>query len=316
MDVQTPAMRLLHSRNATPAILSAKALEAATKVSSAALHETVCEFSKPRHFQYQAAENRASGERIAQRLSAFECDIEFQGDYRNVVALPRNVRGPLTLVCSHYDTVPGTPGADDNGSAIAAMLECARVLKGMGAPVGFVCFNCEEDGLLGSEDFVKRWVASNPRRIASVHVLEMIGFCSHAPGSQKLPVGLPIQLPDQGDFLGLLANRDSALLLDCAMTATRAAVPHLPRVGMEAPDGTEQFFPVLLRSDHAPFWRARIPALMWTDTAEYRNPHYHEPSDQPDTLDYHFLAQVTSGLVASVLAVSESLDPRPGSDQN
>jgi hypothetical protein len=74
----------------------------------------------------------------------------------------------------------------------------------------------------------------------------------------------------------------------------------LPLLGLEVMDGVEQGLPVLLRSDHAPFWEARIPALMWTDTSEFRNPHYHQPTDTPETLDYEFLARVTRALVGCV----------------
>ncbi len=294
-------MRLSHSFDTAPAEIATASTEAIARVSAEALRKCVEALAMPRHYTAQRAANQRAGEWIAARLTEYGCEVDMQGRYENVVALPRDVKGPLTLICSHYDTVPETPGADDNGSAVAAMLEVARVLQGTGASVGFVCFNCEEDGLLGSIDFVEQWVPRNPGRIAAVHVLEMVGFCSHAPGSQQVPPGLPIQLPDRGDFLGLLANRDSGAVLAKAVSAASGALPEFPVVGLEVPDGLEQFLPVLLRSDHAPFWQARIPALMWTDTSEFRNPHYHQPSDTPETLDYAFLADVTRALVVAVM---------------
>ncbi len=294
-------MRLIHSTQLAAARPSQGTADLIQKVSAKSLQGFVEALAYPRHYVAQAEANRRAAGQIAEVLASFGYEVQRQGFYGNVVALPRGYAGPLTLVGSHYDTVPATPGADDNGSAIAGMLECARVLAGRGAPVGFVSFNCEEDGLLGSAEFVKDWVPGYRGGVVAVHVLEMIGFASSAPGSQRVPPGLPITLPDRGDFLGLLSNQDSGALLDATVRAARAAVPEFPVIGLDVPDGAEQFFPVLLRSDHAPFWDARIPALMWTDTSEFRNANYHQSTDTPDTLDYEFLANVTRALVASVL---------------
>jgi hypothetical protein len=294
-------MRLLSSAETDPAPLSILARERAGKVNPQALRAYVEHLAEPRHFLAQPEANRRAAAWIVDLLREWGCDVEWQGGYGNVVALPKGVEGPLTLVCSHYDTVPATPGADDNGSAIAAMLECARLLQGTGAPVGYVCFNCEEDGLLGSIEFVRDWVPAHRGRLRDAHVLEMVGFASHVPHSQRVPPGLPIELPDCGDFLGLLANRDSGGMLPLSLARARAAVPDLPVLGLEVVDGMEQLLPVLLRSDHAPFWQARLPAMMWTDTSEFRNPHYHQPTDTPDTLDYDFLARVTRALIGAVV---------------
>jgi hypothetical protein len=115
--------------------------------------------------------------------------------------------------------------------------------------------------------------------------------------------GTPIQTPTVGDFLGLVGTYGSRQLLNHVLaTADGHAVPvqglFLPDVPLEM---IERISHHLLRSDHAPFWRAGLPALMWTDTAEFRNPHYHRPTDTPVTLDYEFLAGVTRLLVHAVL---------------
>ena len=115
-----------------------------------------------------------------------------------------------------------------------------------------------------------------------------------------MPTGLPIELPDRGDFLGLLADERSAAAMRRIMEHAGAAVPELPITGLEVVPGAERAFPVLARSDHVPFWRANIPAVMWTDTAEFRNPNYHRETDTPDTLDYLFLKRVTQALITSL----------------
>ncbi len=124
-----------------------------------------------------------------------------------------------------------------------------------------------------------------------------------APGSQRNPSPL-IQAPTVGDFLGLVGIHRSRPILDHVLaTASCHTVPvqglYLPDVPLEL---VLQISHHLLRSDHAPFWRAGLPALMWTDTAEFRNPHYHRPTDTPETLDYEFLAGVTRLLVHVVLS--------------
>lgn len=208
-----------------------------------------------------------------------------------------------------YDSVPMTPGADDNGSAVAAMLGCAEAcaLWRPNPAVAFVAFNREEDGLLGSRDFVRSYLPKAGLRVCCAHVLEMVGFARDEPGSQRLPPGLPIRVPDKGDFLGLLANRHSSAPMNFALRQAATYLPEFPVLGLDVKLGLERFFPVLGRSDHAPFWEMKIPAVMWTDTSEFRNDNYHRATDTPDTLNYGFLAQVTRLLIATVIAQAEDL---------
>jgi hypothetical protein len=207
------------------------------------------------------------------------------------------------LVCGHYDSVGGCPGADDNASAIAAMLGCAQVCASISPrpAVGFVSFNREEDGMLGSQDFIQ-WLIASTVKAKCAHVLEMVGYASHAAGSQRLPPGLPVQVSDTGNFLALLANRSSYRVLDAVLAQASTYLPALPVIGLRVTPRLKKYFPVLLRSDHAPFWQRRMPATMWTDTSEFRNPFYHQPGDKPNTLDYGFLRSVTQLLVAAVLS--------------
>ncbi len=268
-------------------------------VEEAELREHVGWLSSRRHFRAQPRENQRIGDRLGELLSSFGYRVEVQGPYRNVIAYPRD-QGPCTLVCAHYDSVPTTPGADDNGSGVAALLACARALKHPN--VGFVAFNCEEDGMLGSSDFVESFLPSGRLVVERAHVLEMIGFCSHERGSQRRPVRVPIPMPDVGDFLGLLGSGGSNRMVDELVRTADARIPELRVVGLKTYLGVDRLLPVLHRSDHSPFWKAGIPSVLWTDTAEFRNPNYHGSGDRPATLDYGFLRRVTELLLASASA--------------
>jgi Zn-dependent M28 family amino/carboxypeptidase len=277
-------------------------IDALASVSEAELRDAVLVVSKPRHMLHQRAENRRTAEYVAGALEEYGYAVEIEGELRNVVATPRStVAHPLVLVGAHYDSVPGTPGADDNASGIAGMLAAARALARLepAAPVGFVAWNGEEDGLLGSVEFVARRRAGGGAPIAAVHVLEMIGYASREPGSQRMPIAVP-GAPDVGDFIGLIGNQRSNHLIELAVKQGEAVVPELPVVGLKVYLGLEGWLPVLHRSDHSPFWKAQIRAMLWTDTAEFRNPNYHRATDTPETLDYGFLRRVTQLVVATV----------------
>src|SRR6266508_2580320 len=223
----------------------------------------------PRHFEREPEENKNTAVWIAAQFQSWGYPVELQGSWWNVVALPKNVSVPLVLVCAHYDSVGGCAGADDNASALAAMLGCAKACAAISPrpDVGFVSFNREEDGMLGSQDFVQWLTASSQVHVECVHVLEMVGYASDAPGSQRVPPGLPVQVSDQGNFLALLANHGSYRALDSVLARASTYLPGFPVVGLRVTSTLAKFFPVLLRSDHAPFWQRRIPTTMWTDTS-------------------------------------------------
>jgi hypothetical protein len=131
----------------------------------------------------------------------------------------------------------------------------------------------------------------------------MVGYVSREPGSQRNPVPV-IQAPTVGDFLGLVGTYGSRLLVDHVVAMADSHAVHVQ--GLFLPDvPLEMIVRIshhLLRSDHTPFWQEGIPALMWTDTSEFRNPRYHLPTDTPETLDYEFLAGVSRLLVHAVLS--------------
>ncbi len=275
-------------------------------VSESELRAWVERLSVPRHFVMEPDENERAALWIASLLQSWGYQVELQGPWRNVVALPKNLSGPITLVGAHYDSVSGCPGADDNASAVAAMLGCAKACAGESqGRNAFVSFNREEDGLMGSQDFVEWLESAGKLRVVQAHILEMVGFASDEPGTQKTPGGLPIKIPDTGNFLGLLANKVSHQMLGGVLACASTYLPQFPVISLHVTLGLEKHFPVLLRSDHAPFWAAQIPATMWTDTSEFRNPYYHQPGDKPHTLNYPFLRAVTQLLVASVLEESK-----------
>jgi Zn-dependent M28 family amino/carboxypeptidase len=249
----------------------------------------------PRHYVAERQANVRARDLLLKLLQTFGYSPQLQGAYDNIVVTSSGAEGkPYLLLGAHYDSVPGTPGADDNGSAVAVCLECARLLKEnrIGSTM-IVFFNREEDGLLGSKDFVAHLGAQAQEAIAEAHIFEMVGFCNHAPRSQRLPPGLPgFAAPDVGDFLALIANRHSNAIGEALLKLAASYVPQFPVLALKMYLGIERFFGDLHRSDHAPFWEAGIPSLMWTDTSEFRNPHYHRASDTPDTLDYDFVARV------------------------
>jgi hypothetical protein len=203
------------------------------------------------------------------------------------------------LLGAHYDAVPGTPGADDNASGVAVLLTAAQAI-GRREEVCYVAFNGEECGFVGSRAFIG---GLGHHRLEQVHVLEMVGFTSHAPGSQKNPIPT-ISTPTVGDFLGLVGTHRSQHLLDHALACAGHSV--VPVQGLYLPDLPLRSMQLAVvhafRSDHAPFWEVGIPALMWTDTAEFRNPNYHQPTDTPETLDYLFMAEVAKLLAHVVLS--------------
>src|SRR6266516_3612252 len=266
------------------------------------LRQWVERLAVPRHFDLEREENKNTALWIAAQFQGLGYPVELHGSWWNVAVLPEEVSGPLTLVCAHYDSVGGCPGADDNASAVAAMLGCAKACASLSPrpAVGFVSFNREEDGMLGSQDFVQ-WLTASTVKSKCAHVLEMVGYASDAAGSQRVPPGLPVQVSDTGNFLALLANRSSYRILDAVLAQASTYLPALPVIGFRVTPRLKKYFPVLLRSDHAPFWQRRMPATMWTDTSEFRNPFYHQPGDTPHTRDYGFLRSVTQLLAACVL---------------
>lgn len=294
-------MLVAHSKNRRPKATDAAIADVLRGVSSEKLRAYVDVLAFPRHYVAERKANVHARDLLLRLLRSFGYTPHLQGSYDNIVATSGDLQeGPFLLLGAHYDSVPGCPGADDNASAVAVCLECARLLKAndVGSTM-IVLFNREEDGLLGSREFV----AQSAGTVEEAHIFEMVGFCNRAPGSQKMPPGLPgVAAPDVGDFLGLLANRYSNAVAESLLTLTATYVPSFPVLALKIYLRIERYFGDLLRSDHTPFWEAGIASLMWTDTSEFRNPNYHRASDTPDTLDYEFLSKVTQLALARAIS--------------
>jgi Peptidase family M28 len=209
----------------------------------------------------------------------------------------------LVIVSAHYDC--WYLGADDNASGIAVLLEAARILAQAPPPartIRLLAFDREEEGLLGSRRYAERHRGD---RVALVINLDGVGYSDSTPGSQESLPGLVT--PSTGDFLAVVGSGGSRTALSQAAALSSQMPDPVFVVGVITP-GDSRYPGVgdLLRSDHAWFWVADVPALFFTDTANFRNPHYHEPTDLPDTLDYDFLervAMLTIGAAAAFAGV-------------
>jgi Zn-dependent M28 family amino/carboxypeptidase len=223
----------------------------------------------------------------------------------NLLATVPTTAGVSTyyVVGAHYDTIPGTPGADDNASAVAVLLELAGRLRRAGpkAPVLFAAFTLEEPpayltGHQGSRIFV-RSCQRNGDRVLGAIILEMVGYT--APRQRYPFLSRWPGYPRQGNFIGIIGNWRSLRLGRAVLRGFRRN-KRLPAESLFLPfDG--RILPETRLSDHASFWDAGLPALMVTDTAFFRNPNYHLPSDTIDTLDFTFMAELVKSLELALL---------------
>lgn len=227
------------------------------------------------------------------------------------------------LVAAHYDTVASSPGADDNASGMAVVLEVARLFGSRSTPrtLQLAFFDKEEAGLLGSKAFVSK--ATRLQNLRGVIVMDMVGYACYTAGCQQYPVGLPVTPPsDKGDFLAVVGDTEHLPLLNAFQNSQmnlpialnkeqRSNIPPvltlpIPLKGLLAPD--------TLRSDHAPFWYQGVGAVLVTDTANLRTPHYHQPSDIPATIERSFFrgaAQIVVNATTTLLEQSKVLETQP-----
>ena len=214
------------------------------------------------------------------------------------------------ILGAHYDSVSGTVGADDNASAVAVQLETARQLHLLDKPVdkqeeincsiSFVSFALEEPPVYGTSYMGSRVYARNAKqekkKIDGMICLEMVGYRCDTPGCQDYPFPLMFfNYPDQGDFIGIVGNLRSRPLANSLHKAFQKN-PDLPVIKLTVPF-SGWIMPSVRLSDHASFWDQGYKAVMITDSAFYRNPHYHFPSDTMETLDYRFMAELVKSLV-------------------
>ncbi len=240
--------------------------------------------------------------------------------YHNLLATRPGTNYPdeHVLVIAHFDSVAVTPGADDNASGIAAMLELARIFQAQTfqRTVHFAAVNLEErqiegasldeTGLFGSRALAA-YARQNDWQVKGAIVYDTIAYAGEDK-PQQFPPGLPIQAPASGNFIAVIGNQASAALVQGYAQAIQQYQIPLPLLPLVVPSKGEAL-PDTRRSDHAPFWDAGYTAILLTDTANFRNPHYHQPTDTLDTLNLDFAAQVaraTGGLIAALAEIGES----------
>lgn len=228
-----------------------------------------------------------------------------EGD--NIEAELRGESSEIVIVGAHYDSVDESPGADDNASGVAGCLAIARRLARSHPhrTLRFVFFAAEEppnfkNASMGSLVYAKR-CHERGEKIAAMLSIESIGYYDARPKSQLYPAFLAPFFPSTGDFIAFAGNSGSrALVRQCAGAFRKHA--KFPSEGAAVPEVVEQ----IGWSDQWSFWQFGWPALMVTDTAPFRNPNYHRPSDTPDTLDYERTARVVEGLVGVTGALTSS----------
>jgi hypothetical protein len=238
---------------------------------------------------------------VSQEFSAYN------RGFRNLEAtLPGTTRPQeVVILGAHYDTAEDAPGADDNASGVAGVLELARAFAQarQARTIRFVFFPNEEPPSFPTANMGSRHYATAARarndQITAMLSIESIGYYDVEKGSQRYPFPLNLAYPDVGDFIGFVSNLKSGPLLRRAIMAFRAHAT-MPTQGAAAP----AWVPGVWWSDHWSFWREGYRAIMITDTAPYRNPFYHTPQDTADKLDYDRMARVVHGLTHVVRALA------------
>ncbi|MDH4301355.1 MAG: M20/M25/M40 family metallo-hydrolase [Nitrospira sp.] len=259
----------------------------------------------------------AAADLVSNRLAALGYPVTEQSyqaeglPVRNIIAERRGTEEPdrVIVVGAHYDTVVGSPGADDNASGVAVLLELARLHADthFRKTVRFVGFTLEEPPFfrsrhMGSRVYT-RALKERGERVEAMLCLESVGYYSQEPGSQSFPwpvFWLRWRYPSTGNFLTIVGNTDSRPLQEHVrdVLTSRMALPVETYTG-------PWWIPGVDWSDHGSFWNEGYPAVMLTDTALFRNPHYHSPSDLPERLDYPAMAELVRGLVQTLTSLDE-----------
>lgn len=219
----------------------------------------------------------------------------------NVEASIRGTKSPeqIILLGAHYDTVPGSPGANDNASGVAVLLALARRLPELKPErtVRLVFFVNEENPFssgiqMGSRVYAQRCKERGDNIVAMI-CIDSLGYYSDAAGSQKYPSFIGWQLPSRGNFVGFGSDLKNRGLLDQTVALFQKNA-QFPAIGVALDS------PAAGRSDHASFWEQGYPAVLMSDTSEFRDPNYHRRTDTPDHLDYASMARVTEGLLKTI----------------
>ena len=255
----------------------------------------------------------AASSYLARQLQDLGAEVEYETyewenrPYRNVVTAYRGdgAEDEVVVVGAHYDTAPNTPGADDNGSGCAALIEVARVLARTEhtRTIRFVLFANEEPPHYTTEGMGSRVHARRSRErgddVVAMLSLETVGYYTDAPGSQLYPPPFGWFYPDRGNFLGVVGNLASRGLVIETLRNLQATTT-LPVEGV----ATFDWIQGVSWSDHWSFWLEGYPAVMVSDTAPFRYPDYHTTTDLPEMLDYPRFARATAGIAGAVLGLA------------
>ncbi len=227
-------------------------------------------------------------------------EFEFKGKTHQNLILDLNASSsvPPILIGAHYDAVPGTPGADDNATGVAVLLEMAAVfaVDGLKYPVRLVAFDLEEYGLIGSTAYARQ-LKQDKQKLRLMVSLEMLGYCDNTKGSQAYPDVIKPFYSDRGNFIALVGNLSAmgdlySLSRQMKKNGTPVEVLPDPSAG--------KLVPMTGFSDHYPFWQEKYRAIMVTDTAMLRNPHYHKASDTIASLNLDFLTLTCQNLITAL----------------
>lgn len=236
------------------------------------------------------------GQRLPEEMEAINIEAEIPGGAK---------AHEIVVVGAHYDSVYGSPGANDNGTGVAAVLEIARLLKDShpARTVRLVAFANEEPPFFKTEAMGSRVYAraahARGDAIVAMYSLETIGFYTDEPGSQRAPFPLGLFYPHTGNFVIFVSNIGSRALLRRGVATFRQASA-FPAESFAGP----AFVPGVDWSDQWSFWREDYPAVMVTDTAPYRYPYYHTAADTSDKIDYASFARIVAGLVAVIREIA------------
>ncbi len=259
----------------------------------------------PRNYQNLASLQKTIDYIVAE-LGTLDFRLERQkyeaegSEYQNIIATYRPHAGPRVVVGAHYDVCGEQPGADDNASAVAGLLEIGRLLHALKPDlpyqVDLVAFSLEEPPFFGSEYMGSmvhaRSLKEEGVQLKAMICLEMIGYYSDEPDSQKYPVSVMKALyPSVGNFIGVIGNMAQGKLTE-HMRKYMLEAGDIPVYSVTAPVGMTG----IDFSDHRSYWAMGYPAVMINDTSFFRNPHYHQTSDTIDTLDFDRMTEVVKGV--------------------
>ena len=254
----------------------------------------------------------ASSQYIKSRWQNHKLDVEKQWykvngiKVHNLFTFQPGLESKAIIIGAHYDSALNTPGANDNASGVACLIELALELRKykLKSSIYWVAFVNEEPPWfktkqMGSYRFAQK-LSTEHQEVIAMYSLETLGYYSQQPNSQKYPRPLSWFYPDKANFITFVANRNSKKLLFYTMKQFRKKAM-VPSEGIAA----SSFFTGIDWSDHWSFWEFEYPALMITDTALFRYQHYHQPSDTWQRLNYDRLAQVVSALAFTIKSLAQ-----------